>query len=112
MKRLLAVAAAALALVAVAPATVAAGQNKNTVTFEIRCGAFGTFTGTLQGGAGSALHTDGAGVSIAMGLATVGGQIISDPAPGLLKQGKLVQCEFTFPGQPTLVAFAFFPQAR
>jgi hypothetical protein len=88
------------------------GENKNTVTFTINCGEFGTFTGTLPGGSGGALLLEGGGVSINQGLATLGGQFIIEPNPGLAKQGKLVQCRFTFPGFPELIAFAFFPPAN
>jgi hypothetical protein len=88
-----------------------AAENKNSVTFDIHCTAAGqpvTFTGTLFGGAGGALHLEGGGLSIAMGLKTVSGTIIKQPTPGLAQQGKLVECRFTFPGQSELIAFAFF----
>jgi hypothetical protein len=99
----------ALAFTSVASAT---GENKNTVTFTINCGEFGTFTGSLPGGAGGALHLEGGGVAIAQGLATLGGTLIDEPTPGLEKQGKLVPCRFTFPGQPELIAFALFAPAN
>src|SRR5687768_4865832 len=72
------------------------GENKNTVTFTINCGEFGTFTGSLPGGTGAALLLEGGGVAINQGLATLGGEFIIEPNPGLTKQGKLVQCRFTF----------------
>lgn len=101
-----------LVLVALASATSAvSAENKNTVTFDIHCTVEGqevTMTGTLMGGAGGALLLDGGGVSIAMGLKTVSGEILVRPTPGLDRQGKLVECRFTFPGQPELIAFAFF----
>jgi hypothetical protein len=101
----------ALALTSTASASHT-GENKNTVTFTINCGEFGTFTGSLPGGAGGALHLEGGGVSIAMGIAELGGQIVSRPNPGLAQQGKLVQCRFSFPGQREQIAFAFFAPAR
>jgi hypothetical protein len=88
------------------------GENKNTVTFTINCGEFGTFTGSLPGGSGGALHLEGGSVAIAQGLATLGGELIDEPTPGLEQQGKLVQCRFTFPGQPELIAFALFAPAN
>jgi hypothetical protein len=88
------------------------GENKNTVTFTINCGEFGTFTGSLPGGSGGALHLEGGSVGIAQGLATLGGELIDKPTPGLEQQGKLVQCRFTFPGQPELIAFALFAPAN
>src|SRR5918999_814519 len=103
--------AVALAFTSVAIASHT-GENKNTVTFTINCGGFGTFTGSLLGGAGGALHLEGGSVAIAQGLATLGGQLIDEPTPGLERQGKLVQCRFTFPGQPELIAFALFAPAN
>jgi hypothetical protein len=87
-----------------------AAENENTVTFDIHCAIGGetvTFTGTLFGGAGGALHLEEGGLAISMGLKDVSGEIIVEPTPGLAKQGKLVECSFMFPGQPELVAFAF-----
>lgn len=103
----------ALSVLALVAATAAgAADNKNSDTFDIHCTVDGgtvTLTGTLMGGAGSALHIEGGGISIAMGVKTVSGQVILEPNPGLSKQGKLVECQFTVPGQPEdLVAFAFF----
>jgi hypothetical protein len=58
------------------PATASAfftGENKNTVTFTINCGEFGTFTGSLPGGSnGSALHLEGGGIAIAKGADRTG----------------------------------------
>jgi hypothetical protein len=101
----------AAAVVAAPVGADAGGENKNTVTFPIDCGEFGTFTGTLHGGSGGALILDEGGLSIAMGIKTVDGTIIVKPNPGLARQGKLVECRFTFPGAPELIAFAFFPSA-
>ena len=89
-----------------------AGENKNTVTFTINCGDAGTFTGSLPGGSGGALHLEGGGVALAKGIATVDGEIIVRPTPGLERQGKLVECRFTFPGQPEQVAFVLFAPAN
>ena len=102
----------ALALLAgaVMPATAGAtppGENKNTVTFTINCGEFGTFTGSLLGGAGSALLLEGGGVAIAQGL-TEDGTVVDPVNPGLERQGKLVPCRFTFPGEPERTAFVLF----
>ena len=84
------------------------GENKNTVTFTINCGEFGTFTGSQPGGFGGALLLEGGGVAIAQGIASLGGELIVRPTPGLEKRGKLVQCRFTFPGFPEQVAFVLF----
>jgi hypothetical protein len=103
--------ASLLALALAGATTAVAGENKNSVSFDIHCTADGapvTFSGTLFGGAGSALHLEGGGISIAMGLKDVDGTIIVEPNPGLSAQGKLVECSFTIPGQPELIAFAFF----
>jgi hypothetical protein len=58
-------------LVVLAFTTVASashpGENKNTVTFTIDCDEFGTFTGSLLGGAGGALHLEGGGVAVNQG---------------------------------------------
>jgi hypothetical protein len=43
------------------------GENKNTVTFTINCGEFGTFTGTLPAGTGAPLHLEGGGLAISHG---------------------------------------------
>lgn len=104
---------AVVLLAALATASQAsAGENRNTVTFTIDCGAAGTFTGSLLGGAGGALILEGGGVSINQGLAELGGEILLRPTPGLEQQGKLVECRFTFPGQPERIAFAFFAPAN
>jgi hypothetical protein len=84
------------------------GENKNTVTFTINCGEFGTFTGSQPGGFGGALLLEGGGVAIAQGIATLGGELILRPTPGLERRGKLVQCRFTFPGFPEQIAFVLF----
>ena len=100
-----------LALALAGATTALAGENKNSISFDIHCTADGapvTLSGTLFGGAGSALHLEGGGISISMGLKLVDGTIIVSPNPGLSGQGKLVECSFTFPGQPELIAFAFF----
>jgi hypothetical protein len=69
------------------PATASAfftGENKNTVTFTINCGEFGTFTGSLPGGSnGSALHLEGGGVAIAQGLTELDGTVLVPVKPGL-----------------------------
>jgi hypothetical protein len=69
------------------PATASAfftGENKNTVTFAINCGEFGTFTGSLPGGSnGSALHLEGGGVAIAQGLTELDGTVLVPVKPGL-----------------------------
>jgi hypothetical protein len=88
------------------------GENTNTVTFTLNCGEFGTFTGSLPGGAGGALLLEGDGVAVAQGLAELDGEFITEPTPGLEQQGKLVQCRFTFPGQRELVAFVLFAPAN
>jgi hypothetical protein len=111
MRRLAVLALTLLATLGVTNAA-SAGENKNTVTFTINCGAFGTFTGSLPGGTGGALILEDGGVAIAQGLATLGGQIIVEPTPGLQQQGKLVQCRFTFPGQPERIAFVLFAPAN
>jgi hypothetical protein len=103
--------ALALLAVAIMPATASAvftGENKNTVTFTINCGEFGTFTGSLPRGSGQALHLEGGGVSIAKGLTELDRTVVVPVNPGLERQGRLVQCRFTFPGQPELIAFALF----
>jgi hypothetical protein len=103
-------------LIVLACTTVASasqpGENNNTVTFTINCGEFGTFTGSLLGGAGGALHLDEGGVALAQGLATLDGVFLDEPTPGLEQQGKLVQCRFTFPGVPERVAYVLFAPAN
>ena len=49
------------------------GENKNTVTFTINCGEFGTFTGTLPAGTGAPLHLEGGGLAISHGLTELDG---------------------------------------
>jgi hypothetical protein len=103
----------ALALLAgaVMPSTAGAthtGENKNTVTFTINCGAFGTFTGSMPGGSGSALHLEGGGVAIAHGVTELDCTVVVPVNPGLERQGKLVQCRYTFPGAPERIAFVLF----
>jgi hypothetical protein len=101
----------ALLATAITPASASAffpGENKNTVTFTINCGGFGTFTGSLPGGAGSALHLEGGGVAIAKGVIELDGTVVVPVNPGLERQGKLVQCRFTFPGEPERIAFVLF----
>ena len=103
--------ALALLATAIMPATASAfspGENKNTVTFTINCGAFGTFTGSLPGGSGSALHLEGGGVAIAQGLTELDGTVVVPVNPGLERQGKLVPCRFTFPGEPERIAHVLF----
>ena len=103
--------ALALLVGAVMPATAGAippGENKNTVTFTINCGAFGTFTGSLLGGSGSALHLEGGGVAIAQGVTELDGTVVVPVNPGLERQAKLVQCQYTFPGEPERIAFVLF----
>jgi hypothetical protein len=110
MRRMIIFALALLAT-AITPATASAffpGENKNTVTFTINCGEFGAFTGSLPGGAGSALLLEGGGVAIAQGLIELDGTVIVPVKPGLERQGKLVQCRFTFPGEPERIAFVQF----
>lgn len=103
-------------LVVLAFATVASashtGENTNTVTFTLDCGEFGTFTGSLPGGAGGALLLEGGGVAVAQGLAELDGEFLIEPTPGLEQQGELVQCQFTYPGQPERIAFVFFAPAN
>ena len=111
MRRVVLFALTLLFALAFTSLATAAGENKNTVTFTINCGEFGTFTGSLPGGSGSALLLEDAGVAIAQGIATLGGELIARPTPGLEKQGKLVQCRFTFPGQPERIAFVLFAPA-
>jgi hypothetical protein len=111
MRRLVVLTLTLLATLGATNAAIA-GENTNTVTFTINCGEFGTFTGSLPGGNGSALILDDGGVAIAQGIATLGGQIIAEPTPGLERQGKLVQCRFTFPGQPERIAFVLFAPAN
>jgi hypothetical protein len=106
MRRILVL--ASTLLVALTTAASASAENPNTVTFTINCGAAGTFTGSQPGGAGGALLLESGGVAVAQGLAEVGGELLNKPTPGLEKQGKLVQCRFTFPGQPERIAFVFF----
>jgi hypothetical protein len=103
--------ALALLATAIMPATASAffiGENKNTVTFTINCGEFGTFTGSLPGGSGSALHLEGGGVAIAQGLTELDGTVVVPVNPGLDRQGKLVPCRFTFPGEPERIAYVLF----
>jgi hypothetical protein len=88
------------------------GENTNTVTFTINCGEFGTFTGSLLGGAGGALLLEGGGVAVNQGLAELDGEFIIEPTPGLDQRGKLVECRFTFPGQPERIAFVLFAPAN
>jgi hypothetical protein len=110
MRRTIAFALALLATV-IMPAAASAffpGENKNTVTFTINCGEFGTFTGSLPGGTGSALHLEGGGVAIAKGLTELDGTVVVPVNPGLERQGKLVQCRFTFPGEPERIASVLF----
>ena len=99
-------------LVALTTAASASAENPNTVTFTINCGATGTFTGSLPGGSGSALLLESGGVAVSQGLAEGSGELLIKPTPGLEKQGKLVQCRFTFPGQPERIAFVFFAPAN
>jgi hypothetical protein len=98
-----------LAFTSIASAS-AGGENKNTVTFTLNCGEFGTFTGSQPGGAGGALLLEGGGVALAQGLAE-DGEVLIEPTPGLEQQGKLVECRFTFPGQPERTAFVLFVPA-
>ena len=109
MRRILVL--ASTLLVALTTAASASAENPNTVTFTLNCGAAGTFTGSLPGGAGSALLLESGGVAVNHGLAE-GGELLIRPTPGLEKQGKLVQCRFTFPGQPERIAFVFFAPAN
>jgi hypothetical protein len=89
------------------------GENTNTVTFTLDCGELGTFTGSLLGGAGGALVLeDGGGVAIAQGNATLDGQILIEPTPGLDKQGVLVQCRYQRPGGQERVAYVLFAPAN
>jgi hypothetical protein len=94
------------------PATASAfftGENKNTVTFTINCGEVGTFTGSRPGGSnGSALHLQGGGIAIAKGLTELDGTVLVPVKPGLERQGKLVPCRFTFPGEPERIAHVLF----
>ena len=99
-------------MVALTTAASASAEKPNTVTFTINCDAAGTFTGSQPGGAGGALHLESGGVAVNHGLAEVGGELLIKPTPGLEKQGKLVQCRFTFPGQPERIAFVFFAPAN
>jgi hypothetical protein len=99
-----------LAFTSIASAS-AGGENKNTVTFTLNCGEFGTFNGSQPGGAGSALLLEGGGVAIAQGLAEADGEVLIEPTPGLERQGKLVECRFTFPGQPERIASVLFVPA-
>ena len=99
----------ALTFTSIASAS-AGGENKNTVTFTLNCGDFGTFTGSQPGGAGGALLLEGGGVAVAQGLAE-DGQVLVPPTPGLEQQGKLVDCRFTFPGQPERIASVLFVPA-
>lgn len=101
-----------LVTAAIAASPASARENQNTITFTINCGEAGTFTGSLLGGAGGALILEGGGVSINQGLVGLGGEIIIRPTPGLERQGKLVECRFTFPGQPERIAFALFAPAN
>ena len=99
-------------LVALTTAASASAENPHTVKFTINCGAAGTFTGSLPGGSGSALLLESGGVAVSQGLAEGSGELLIKPTPGLEKQGKLVQCRFTFPGQPERIAFVFFAPAN
>ena len=110
MRRVLALALTLLVALTIAPS--ASAENPNTVTFTINCGAAGTFTGSLPGGSGSALILESGGVAVNHGLAEVGGELLINPTPGLEKQGKLVQCRFTLPGQPERIAFVLFAPAN
>jgi hypothetical protein len=112
MRRVVVFALTILSALAFTGVANAQGANKNTVTFTLNCGEFGTFPGSLPGGSGSALLVEGGGVAIAQGVATVGGEILVEPNPGLEQQGKLVECRFTFPGQPERIAFVFFAPAN
>jgi hypothetical protein len=109
MRRILVL--ASTLLVALTTAASASAENPNTVTFTINCGAAGTFTGSQPGGAGGALLLESGGVAILQGLAE-GGELLIEPTPGLEQQGKLVQCRFTFPGQPERTGFIFFAPAN
>ena len=110
MRRTIAFSLALLAT-AITPATASAffqGENKNTVTFTINCGGFGTFTGSLPGGSGKALHLEGGVIAIAKGMTELDGTVVVPVNPGLERQGKLVPCRFTFPGFPERIAFVLF----
>jgi hypothetical protein len=63
------------------------------------------------GGAGGTLLLEGGGVTVNQGLAE-DGEVLIEPTPGLEQQGKLVECRFTFPGQPERVAFVLFAPAN
>jgi hypothetical protein len=112
MRRVVVLASTVLVAIALTTAPSASGQNPNTVTFTIDCGAAGTFTGSQPGGAGGALLLESGGVAILQGLADPGGEPLIKPTPGLEQQGKLVQCRFTFPGQPERIGFIFFAPAN
>ena len=113
MRRVLVLASNLLVALALTTAASASAENPNTVTFTLNCGAAGTFTGSLPGGAGGALLLEsGGGVAVNHGLAEGGGELLIKPTPGLEKQEKLVQCRFTFPGQPERIAFVFFAPAN
>lgn len=99
-------------VLALTTAVSASGQNPNTVTFTLNCGAAGTFTGSQPGGAGGALLLEGGGVAVLQGLSELGGEPLIAPTPGLEQQGKLVQCRFTFPGQPERIGFILFAPAN
>jgi hypothetical protein len=110
MRRMIIFALALLAT-AIMPASASAffqGKNKNTVTFTINCGEFGTFTGSLPGGSGLALHLEGGGIAIAKGMTELDGTVVVPVNPGLERQGKLVPCRFTFPGEPERIAHVLF----
>ena len=112
IRRVVVLASTGLAALVLTSAT-ASGANPNTVTFTIDCGEAGVFTGSQPGGGGGgALLLDSGGVGILQGLADSGGQLLIKPTPGLEQQGKLVQCRFTFPGQPERIVFEFFAPAN
>jgi hypothetical protein len=110
MRRVSVLAVTVLAALAFTSVASAVGENKNTVTFTLDCGAFGVFTGSQPGGAGAALILEDGGLAIAQGLAE-DGEVLVRPTPGLARQGKLAECSFTFPGQPERVASVLFVPA-
>jgi hypothetical protein len=111
MRRVVVLASTLLVALALTTAASASAENPNTVTFTLNCGAAGTFTGSLPGGSGSALILESGGVAVNQGLAE-GDEVLIKPTPGLEKQGKLVECQFTFPGQPERIAFVLFAPAN